>query len=37
MLKDTSLAQLQSPIIALCIFTAAAVSVAMLRYRRTLD
>lgn len=37
MLKDTSLAQLQHPLIALCIFTAVAVSVAMLRYRRTLD
>jgi ABC-2 type transport system permease protein len=37
MLKDTSLAQLQNPLIALCIFTAVAVSVAMLRYRRTLD
>jgi ABC-2 type transport system permease protein len=37
MLKDTSLAQLQDPLIALCIFTAVAVSVAMLRYRRTLD
>ncbi|MEZ5985353.1 MAG: ABC transporter permease [Hyphomonas sp.] len=37
MLKDTSLAQLQSPIIALCIFTVSAVCVAMLRYRRTLD
>jgi ABC-2 type transport system permease protein len=37
MLKDTSLAQLQNPIIALCVFTAVAVSIAMLRYRRTLD
>ena len=37
MLKDASLAQLQDPLIALCIFTAAAVGVAMLRYRRTLD
>ena len=37
MLKDTSLAQLQSPILALCLFTAVAVSIAMLRYRRTLD
>jgi ABC-2 type transport system permease protein len=37
MLKDTSLAQLQNPLIALCIFTAVAVSIAMLRYRRTLD
>jgi ABC-2 type transport system permease protein len=37
MLKDTSLAQLQNPIVALCIFTAVAVSIAMLRYRRTLD
>jgi len=37
MLKDTSLAQLQDPLIALCIFTAVAVSIAMLRYRRTLD
>ena len=37
MLKDTSLVQLQNPIIALCIFTAVAVSIAMLRYRRTLD
>lgn len=37
MLKDTSLAQLQSPLIALCIFTATAVTIALLRYRRTLD
>lgn len=37
MLKDTSLAQLQPPLLALCIFTAAAVTVALLRYRRTLD
>ena len=37
MLKDTSLAQLQNPILALCLFTAVAVCVAMLRYRRTLD
>lgn len=37
MLKDASLAQLQDPLIALCIFTACAVGVAMLRYRRTLD
>jgi ABC-2 type transport system permease protein len=37
MLKDTSLAQLQNPIVALCVFTAVAVSIAMLRYRRTLD
>ena len=37
MLKDASFAQLQQPLIALCIFTAIAITVAMLRYRRTLD
>ena len=37
MLKDASFAQLQQPLIALCIFTTAAILVAMLRYRRTLD
>lgn len=37
MLKDTTFAQLQSPLVALCLFTAVAVTVALLRYRRTLD
>ncbi|MEM5518135.1 ABC transporter permease [Henriciella sp. AS95] len=37
MLKDTSLAQLQSPLIALCIFTVIVTAIALLRYRRTLD
>ena len=37
MLKDASFAQLQQPLIALCIFTTVAITIAMLRYRRTLD
>lgn len=37
MLKDASLAQLQSPLLALCAFTLVVMTVAMLRYRRTLD
>ena len=37
MLKDASLAQLQAPLLAMSLFTAVVVAVAMLRYRRTLD
>jgi ABC-2 type transport system permease protein len=37
MLKDANLSQLQAPLLALCLFTALVVAVAMLRYRRTLD
>lgn len=37
MLKDASLSQLQSPLLALCAFTLAVMTIAMLRYRRTLD
>ncbi len=37
MLKDASLAQLQSPLLALCAFTLVVMTVAMVRYRRTLD
>ena len=37
MLKDANLSQLQGPLIALCVFTACAMAVALLRYRRTLD
>lgn len=37
MLKDSSLAQLQSPLFAMTLFTAVVMTIAMLRYRRTLD
>ncbi len=37
MLKDATLAQLQSPMLALCAFTLVVMTIAMLRYRRTLD
>ena len=37
MLKDASLAQLQVPIYALCAFTAVVTTIALMRYRRTLD
>lgn len=37
MLKDASLAQLQSPLLALCAFTLVVMTIAMMRYRRTLD
>ena len=37
MLKDASLAQLQAPLLSLCVFTVVAMVIAMLRYRRTLD
>lgn len=37
MLKDASFSQLQAPLIAMSIFTIIIMSIALLRYRRTLD
>lgn len=37
MLKDATLSQLQAPMIAMCIFTGLVMTVALARYRRTLD
>ncbi len=37
MLKDATLSQLQSPLLAMCLFTAIVMIIAMARYRRTLD
>ena len=37
MLKDASFLQLRAPLLAMCAFTAVVMTVAMLRYRRTLD
>ncbi|MDJ0922878.1 MAG: ABC transporter permease [Henriciella sp.] len=37
MLKDTSFAQLQAPLLAMTLFTAIVMTIALLRYRRTLD
>ncbi|MCB1842799.1 MAG: ABC transporter permease, partial [Halioglobus sp.] len=37
MLKDASLQQMQEPLLAMVAFTAIAVAVALLRFRRTLD
>jgi ABC-2 type transport system permease protein len=37
MLKDAGLGQLQGPLLALCAFTVVVMTIAMLRYRRTLD
>ena len=37
MLKDADLAQISEPVLAMCIFTVVAMTVALLRYRRTLD
>ncbi len=37
MLKDASFAQLQAPLLAMGLFTAIVLAIAMLRYRRTLD
>ena len=37
MLKGADLSDLSSPLLALCAFTACAMTIALLRYRRTLD
>jgi ABC-2 type transport system permease protein len=37
MLKDATLSQLQSPLLAMCLFTVIVMIIAMARYRRTLD